>query len=61
MSGKRKHSQIERRNENLNEKVNKLERNIGGILSRLNNIRNIRGNTLENYTISSTNYIYIYI
>jgi hypothetical protein len=32
MSGKRKHSQIERRNENLNEKVNKLEINIGGYI-----------------------------
>ena len=55
---KRKHEEIETRNEILSEKVNNLEKTVGGILLRLNNIGRVSGNTLENYILVSTNSIY---
>lgn len=54
-----KHEEIETRNEILSEKVNNLEKTVGGILLRLNNIGRVSGNTLENYILTNTNAIYI--
>ena len=54
-----KHEEIETRNEIFCEKVNNLEKTVGGILLRLNNIGRVSGNTLENYILTNTNAIYI--